>query len=47
MGHLGVVAREAAARRKVAIQQEVRLQREEDAYFSTYVPGREGWSEMI
>ena len=44
MGHLGVGAREAAARRTVAMAQETRLQREEEAHFSAYVRGRGGWS---
>ena len=43
MGHLGVGAREAAARRGVAMEQEVRLQREEEAHFSAHVRGRGRW----
>ena len=44
MGHLGVGAREAAARRKVAVEQELRLRREEEAYFAAHVRGRGRWT---
>ena len=44
MGNLGVGAREAAARRTVAMAQETKLQREEEAHFSAYDWGRGGWS---
>ena len=44
MGHLGVGAREAAARRKVAVEQEVRLRREEEAFFAAHVRGRGRWT---
>ena len=41
---LGVGAREAAARRKVAVEQELRLRREEEAYFAAHVRGRGWWT---
>ena len=37
-------AREAAARRGVAMEQEVRIQREEEAHYATHVRGR---GEMV
>ena len=43
MGHLGVGSREAAARRGVAMAEEQRIQREEEAHFSAYVRGRGRW----
>ena len=42
-GSPGVGAREAAARRGVAMVEEVRLQREEEAHFSAHVRGRGRW----
>ena len=39
IGHLGVGAREAAARGSVAMEQEVSLQMEEKAPFAAYVRG--------
>ena len=44
MGHLGVGAREAAGRRKVAMEQERRLQKEEEAFFAAHVRGRGRWT---
>ena len=44
IGHPGVGAREAAARRTVAMAQVTRRQREEEAHFSAVVRGRAGWS---
>ena len=44
MGHLGVGAREAVARRKVAAEQEHRLRREEEVYFAVHVRGRGRWT---
>ena len=42
MGHLGVGAREAAARKKVAVEQELRFRREEEeAYFEESIPVEE------
>ena len=43
MGHLGVGAREAAARRGVAREQEVRRHREEEAHYAAHVRGRGRW----
>ena len=43
MGHLGVGSREAAARRGVAMVEEQRVQREEEAHFSAHVRGRGRW----
>ena len=43
MGHLGVGAREAAARRMVAMAEEQRIQREEEAHFAAHVRGRGRW----
>ena len=43
MGHLGVGAREAAARRTMAMGEEVRMQREEEAHFAAHVRGRGRW----
>ena len=47
MGHLGVGAREAAGRRQVAMEQEVRLRREEEAHFAAHVRGRGRWCGRI
>ena len=38
-------AREAAARRKVAVEQELWFRREEVAYFVSHVGGRGMWTE--
>ena len=38
-------AKEAAARRKVAVEQELRFRREEEAYFAAHVRGRGMWTE--
>ena len=43
MGHLGVGSREAAARRTLAMVEEQRIQREEEAHFSAHVRGRGRW----
>ena len=43
MGHLGVGSREVAARRGVAMVEEQRIQREEEAHFLAYLPGMGRW----
>ena len=40
MGHLGVGSREAAAKRAVAMAEEQRIQREDEAHFLRHVGGR-------
>ena len=40
MGLLGTGARDAVARRGVAIEQEVRMQKEEEVHFAAHVRGR-------
>ena len=42
MGHLDGGAREAAARRQVAVRQEQLARDETSAYFAAYVRGRHG-----
>ena len=42
MGHLDTEAREAAARRQVAVRQEQLARDEASAYFAAYVRGRHG-----
>ena len=44
MGHLGMGAREVAARRKVAMEKELRLRREEEVYFAAHVRGSGRWT---
>jgi hypothetical protein len=44
MGYLGVGAREVAARRRVAMEQEVRLKREEEAHFAAHMRRRGRWT---
>ena len=43
MGHLVVGSRKAVARRTVAMVEEQRIQREEEAHFSAHVRGRGRW----
>ena len=42
MGHLGEGAREAAARRRLAVRQEQLAREEASAFFAAYVRGRQG-----